>query len=109
LSPSCETNLNALHLSRHVCGGLDGDGVAPGRSGGRGIDALIEDIGIETIAFDQAQAKVTREAFRRFGKGRHRAALNLGDCFVYALAKILAAPLLFKRDDFVLTDVKRAL
>jgi ribonuclease VapC len=80
-----------------------------GDRGGREIDTLLEDVGIATIAFDQAQAKLAREAFRRFGKGQHRAALNLGDCFSYALAKTLNAPLLFKGDDFALTDLKRAL
>jgi len=77
--------------------------------GGRQIDALIADVGIDTIAFDQAQARIAREAYRRFGKGRHRAALNLGDCFAYALAKSLGAPLLFKGEDFALTDIERAL
>jgi ribonuclease VapC len=80
-----------------------------GDRGGREIDTLIEDVGIAIVPFDQAQAKVAREAFRRFGKGRHRAALNLGDCFAYALANTLSAPLLFKGDDFTLTDVGRAL
>ena len=80
-----------------------------GDRGGREIDALVADIGIEIVAFDQAQARIAREAFRRFGKGRHRAGLNLGDCLAYALAKTLAAPLLFKGNDFSLTDVKPAL
>ena len=80
-----------------------------GDRGGREIDTLIEDVGVAIVPFDQAQAKVAREAFHRFGKGRHRAALNLGDCFAYALAKTLSAPLLFKGDDFTLTDVGRAL
>ncbi len=80
-----------------------------GDRGGREIDKVIEDVGVAIVPFDQAQAKVAREAFHRFGKGRHRAALNLGDCFAYALAKTLSAPLLFKGDDFTLTDVGRAL
>lgn len=80
-----------------------------GIHGGRDIDDLIEDVGIRIIPVDQAQARIAREAFRRFGKGRHRARLNFGDCFVYALAKALDAPLLFKGNDFVLTDVKHAL
>jgi ribonuclease VapC len=80
-----------------------------GDRGGREIDSLIEDVAIETVAFDQAQARVAREAFRRFGRGRHRAALNLGDCFSYALAKSRDAPLLFKGDDFIHTDVERAI
>lgn len=80
-----------------------------GDRGGREIDVLIDDIGIATVPVDQAQARIAREAFRRFGKGRHQAALNFGDCFVYALAKALDAPLLFKGNDFALTDLKRAL
>jgi ribonuclease VapC len=80
-----------------------------GDRGGREIDTLIEDVGIETVAFDQVQASAAREAFRQFGKGRHRAALNFGDCFSYALAKTMGAPLLFKGEDFALTDIKRAL
>jgi ribonuclease VapC len=80
-----------------------------GDRGGREIDVLIEDVGMAIVPVDQAQATIAREAFRRFGKGRHRAALNFGDCFVYALAKILDAPVLFKGDDFALTDIKRAL
>jgi ribonuclease VapC len=80
-----------------------------GDRGGREIDVLIEDVGMAIVPVDQAQATIAREAFRRFGKGRHRAALNFGDCFVYALAKILDVPVLFKGDDFALTDIKRAL
>jgi ribonuclease VapC len=80
-----------------------------GDRSGREFDTLLDDIGAITVPFDQAQAKVARAAFRRFGKGRHRAGLNLGDCFTYALASILDAPLLFKGDDFALTDLKRAL
>ena len=49
------------------------------------------------------------EAFLRFGKGRHPARLNLGDCFAYALARQLNAPLLYKGNDFALTDIRSAL
>jgi ribonuclease VapC len=80
-----------------------------GDRGGREIDVLIEDVGIVIVPVDHAQAKIAREAFRRFGKGRHRASLNLGDCFVYALAATLDAPVLFKGNDFALTDIKPAL
>ena len=77
--------------------------------GGRAVDSLIEEIGVEIVLFDHVQAIAARDAFRRYGKGRHRAALNFGDCFAYALAKTLGAPLLFKGDDFTLTDIKRAI
>jgi len=51
------------------------------------------------------QAKIARQAYRDFGKGRHRAGLNFGDCFAYALAKEKGESLLFKGDDFCHTDV----
>jgi len=54
------------------------------------------------------QAKIARDAFRDFGKGRHRAGLNFGDCFAYALAKEKGESLLFKGDDFCHTDVEPA-
>jgi len=54
------------------------------------------------------QAEIARQAYRDFGKGRHKAGLNFGDCFAYALAKDLDEPLLFKGDDFRHTDVEVA-
>lgn len=54
------------------------------------------------------QARMAREAYRDYGKGRHRAALNFGDCFAYALAKEKGEPLLFKGNDFRKTDVEVA-
>jgi len=54
------------------------------------------------------QAQIAREAYRDFGKGRHRAGLNLGDCFAYALAKAVGEPLLFKGSDFRHTDIEPA-
>lgn len=71
--------------------------------------ALIRDLGIEIIPFTLEQARMAFEAFKRFGKGRGtRASLNYGDCFVYALAKDIGAPVLFKGDDFARTDVEPA-
>lgn len=64
---------------------------------------------IEIMPFDASQARIAAEAYRRFGRGNHSAGLNYGDCFAYALAKSLAAPLLFKGGDFTLTDVRRAI
>jgi ribonuclease VapC len=52
---------------------------------------------------------VARQAYRDFGKGRHAAGLNFGDCFSYALARLTGQPLLFKGEDFALTDVAAAL
>src|ERR1700733_4317568 len=63
-------------------------------------------IGIESVT--PLQARIAREAYRDFGKGRHRAGLNFGDCFAYALAKATGEPLLFKGDDFCHTDVEPA-
>jgi ribonuclease VapC len=63
----------------------------------------------EVVAVTPRQAEIAIGAFRRFGKGRHRAALNIGDCFAYALAKSADQPLLFKGDDFGHTDVRSAL
>ena len=59
--------------------------------------------------FDSAISDGVLDAYLRYGKGVHRARLNVGDCFAYALAKALDAPLLFKGDDFIFTDVKSAL
>jgi ribonuclease VapC len=72
----------------------------------RDFDLLILKAGIAIEAVDAEQAKAAREAFSKFGKGRHKANLNFGDCFSYALAKITGAPLLFKGDDFNRTDIK---
>jgi ribonuclease VapC len=69
---------------------------------------ILEQLGVETLAFDADQAYEAREAWRRFGKGRHPAALNLGDCCAYAAATIKGRPLLFKGGDFEQTDVARA-
>lgn len=64
-------------------------------------------IGIEPVTVDQAY--LARQAFLDFGKGRHPAGLNFGDCFAYALAKATGEPLLFKGEDFEKTDVAAAL
>lgn len=63
-------------------------------------------IAIEPVTFEQVQ--IARQAYRDFGKGRHRAGLTFGDCLSYALAKSLDEPLLFKGADFAQTDVERA-
>jgi ribonuclease VapC len=65
--------------------------------------------GIETVPFGPEHLDLAIDAFRRFGKGRHPAGLNFGDCFSYALAKATGEPLLFKGNDFALTDVKPAI
>lgn len=77
-----------------------------GEAGGRELDLLLYRSGIEVVAVDQDQAEIARVAWRRFGKGRHPAALNYGDCFAYALAKSRRAALLFQGDDFSRTDIE---
>ncbi len=79
-----------------------------GADGVRLLDLLIDSAGIEVVAVDAAQAKIAREAFARFGKGRHPAGLNYGDCFTYALARQLGEPLLCTGDDFSRTDLALA-
>jgi ribonuclease VapC len=69
------------------------------------LEDLLRDAAIMIVPVDEAQADATAEAFRRYGKGRHAAALNLGDLFAYALAKVTGEPLLFKGDDFARTDL----
>jgi ribonuclease VapC len=69
------------------------------------LDEFLIKAKIATAELDRKQAKVGLEAFRRYGKGRHRAGLNFGDCFSYALAKSAGEPLLFKGTDFGRTDI----
>jgi len=76
-----------------------------GAEGLRDLDLFIERAGIDLVAVDSEQAYMARRAFSQFGKGRHRAGLNYGDCFSYALAMVLGEPLLFKGEDFPLTNV----
>jgi ribonuclease VapC len=76
-----------------------------GADGVRDLDLLIAKAQIALAAVDEEQANLARRAFRKFGKGRHPAGLNFGDCFSYALTKALQEPLLFKGNDFSLTDV----
>jgi ribonuclease VapC len=76
-----------------------------GDVGVRRLDELIAHTGTQIVPVDATQAAAAREAFDRFGKGRHKAGLNLADCFAYALAKTRREPLLFKGGDFAATDV----
>jgi ribonuclease VapC len=71
----------------------------------RDLDTFVERAGIELAPVDREQASVARRAFSRFGKGRHPAGLNYGDCFSYALAMVRDEPLLYKGEDFARTDV----
>jgi ribonuclease VapC len=73
------------------------------------LDDLIHNTPLEVVAHDRNLAQIARDAFLRFGKGRHPARLNCGDCASYALAKSLGIPLLFKGGDFARTDIVPAL
>ena len=77
--------------------------------GGRELDLLVHRARIAIIPFDEEQLVLARDAFRRYGRGRHAAALNFGDCFSYALSIARGEPLLFKGNDFAHTDVISAL
>lgn len=69
------------------------------------LDDLLAELSVSVMPFDEAQANIARDAFARFGKGRHPANLNFGDCAAYALAIAEAEPLLFKGPDYAATDV----
>jgi len=69
------------------------------------LDLLSAKADLSIREVDQQQAEFAREAWRRYGKGRHPAGLNFGDCFSYALAKASGEPLLFKGEDFSKTDI----
>lgn len=77
-----------------------------GDDNGELLRALLFEFGIVIEPVTAGDAWLAAEAYRRFGRGRHRAKLNYGDCFAYALARSLDAPLLFKGDDFRHTDVR---
>ncbi|MCB1986253.1 MAG: type II toxin-antitoxin system VapC family toxin [Burkholderiales bacterium] len=76
-----------------------------GYDGVRDFDLFLTKAGITLIAVDVEQAQIARQAFKKYGKGRHIAGLNFGDCFSYAAAKSSNEPLLFKGNDFSQTDI----
>lgn len=78
-----------------------------GAAGSREFDLLLHKARIDLVAVTSEQMEVGRDAWRRFGRGRHEANLNFGDCFSYALASVSGEPLLSKGDDFARTDVAR--
>ncbi len=79
-----------------------------GKEGGRDLKLLVSLASVTMIPFDADQAAIAVDAYSRYGKGRHPAGLNFGDCFAYALAIKYNKPLLFKGDDFPRTDVVSA-
>ncbi|HET8641508.1 MAG TPA: type II toxin-antitoxin system VapC family toxin [Pseudonocardiaceae bacterium] len=80
-----------------------------GEPGGRELDLWLHRAAVDLVAVTAQQAHIARAAYRKYGKGRHRAGLNYGGCFAYALAKISGEPLLFKGDDFPHTDIPAVL
>jgi ribonuclease VapC len=80
-----------------------------GVAGRRLLERFLHLTGTEIVAVTPEQAEMAQQAFRRFGKGRHHAGLNIGDCFAYAAAKATGERLLFKGDSFTLTDILPAL
>jgi ribonuclease VapC len=92
LSAASYVELAIVSLSRGVRGRAE-------------LDATLADGAIEIVPVTLDQARIAAGAYERYGKGRHPAALNFGDCFAYALAQSRGEPLLFKGTDFGLTDV----
>jgi ribonuclease VapC len=80
-----------------------------GEAGGIELDLLLHRARIEIVAMSAEQVEMARAAWRAYGKGNHPAGLNIGDCCAYALAKYSGEPLLFKGEDFSLTDIPSAL
>jgi ribonuclease VapC len=116
LEPDAERFLEALQDADvrliSAASALEAAIVADQRSGAGASDDLndlMAILGLEVEPVDVAQIRMAREAYRRYGKGNHPAALNFGDCFAYALAKATGLPLLFKGDDFTRTDLAAAL
>ena len=97
-----------------VCGAptlVEAGMVIVSRKGETGLTELrtfCERAAVQTAGFAAGHVDLAIDAFRRFGRGRHPAGLNFGDCFSYALAKATGEPLLFKGDDFSRTDIKPA-
>ena len=80
-----------------------------GEAAGREFDLFLHQAKFDVIPADSEQMEIARLAWRKYGKGRHPAGLNFGDCFAYALAKVMGEPILFKGDDFRLTDLSPVL
>jgi ribonuclease VapC len=110
--PDAEELLHRLltdHAPRISAGTLLEARIVAERDGGaEELAELLSLADVEVVPVDERLVDVGKEGFRRFGKGRHAAGLNYGDCFAYALARALDEPLLFKGDDFSRTDVRRA-
>lgn len=94
--------LSVLETSMVMSGGARAEAFAH-------LDEFLIEAGVRIVPFDADQAGIARDAFLRYGKGRHKASLNLGDCASYAVAKAKDAALLFKGNDFPHTDLIAAI
>ena len=101
----------APHCRMSVANFLEAALVVEGRAGmagGHELDLFIERAAIELVPVLVEHVQAARRAWQRFGKGNHPAGLNFGDCFAYALSEVTGEPLLYKGEDFALTDVESA-
>ena len=105
VAQAIETRSPSSPLSSKSAGGLDRDREPKGEEGGRELNMPLHRAAIEVVAVDQDQAEIARLAWRRFGKGRHPAGLNYGDCFAYALTKARRLPLLYQGNNSLQTDI----
>jgi ribonuclease VapC len=80
-----------------------------GEAAGRELDLLLHRSDIDVVVMDAGQVELARSAYRKYGRGRHPAGLNVGDCCSYALARSTGEPLLFKGGDFAQTDIPRVM
>lgn len=101
-SPVCRLPASCLLEATMILIGRDSE------DGVRDLDQYIARSRMEIFPFTESQARLARTAFERYGKGRHPAKLNFGDCMAYALAKETGEELLFKGTDFSLTDITAA-
>lgn len=103
MAPTCRISAASL---------LEASIVAEAREGHLGVrqcDTFFRNSRVSVEPFTEEQALLARQAYSDYGKGRHPAGLNFGDCFSYALAKATGEPLLFKGEDFLRTDIQPAL
>jgi len=114
--PECDAFAEAIDADPvrliSVVGFVEASMVLLGRKRAEGLSdlrAFLDDGEIQRVAVDARQADLAVDAFRRFGRGRHPAALNIGDCFAYALAKATGEKLLFNGGDLARTDVASAI
>jgi ribonuclease VapC len=74
----------------------------------RSVEALVRELGVAVVSCGDAEWKAAATAYQRFGRGRHKAALNFGDCLAYATAAVAGDTLLYVGDNFALTDIRAA-